>query len=69
MLSYQYWVTRFGADRNVLGQKIVVNDYPMTVVGVSAAGFNGLDPSARPADSYPNPDEARDDPWLGRLGQ
>ncbi len=48
VLGYQYWVTRFAADPNVLGQKIIVNNYPMTIVGVSAAGFNGLDPSRAP---------------------
>jgi predicted permease len=48
VLGYQYWVTRFAADPGVLGQKIIVNNYPMTIVGVSAAGFNGLDPSRAP---------------------
>jgi hypothetical protein len=32
----------------VVGQKIIVNDYPMTIVGVSGAGFNGLDPATSP---------------------
>jgi len=48
VLSYQYWVTRFGADPNVIGQKLIVNDYPMTIVGVSAPGFAGLDPARSP---------------------
>src|SRR5215471_11276005 len=48
VLSYPYWVTRFAADPNVIGQKMTVNDYPMTIVGVSAAGFNGLDPARAP---------------------
>jgi len=48
VLSYSYWVTRFAADRNVIGQKMLVNNYPMTIVGVSAAGFNGLDPAHSP---------------------
>jgi predicted permease len=48
VLSYAYWVTRFAADPNVIGQKMTVNDYPMTIVGVSAAGFNGLDPARAP---------------------
>jgi len=45
VLSYDYWVNRFGKDPNILGQKILVNNYPLTVVGVSAEGFAGLDPS------------------------
>jgi predicted permease len=48
VLSYAYFTARFNADPSVIGQKIVVNDYPMTVVGVSAAGFNGLDPATSP---------------------
>jgi len=48
VLSHQYWVSRFAANPSVIGQKIVVNNYPMTIVGVSAAGFSGLDPSSSP---------------------
>ncbi len=47
-LSYDYWVTRFSRDPNVIGKKILVNNYPMTIVGVSAAGFSGLDPALSP---------------------
>src|SRR6185312_4393431 len=45
VLSYAYWKTRFNGDPAVLGRKIIINDYPMTIVGVSAEGFNGLDPA------------------------
>jgi predicted permease len=48
VLSYTYWSTRFARDPGVLGRKILVNDYPMTIVGVSAAGFSGLDPTLSP---------------------
>ena len=48
VLSHDYWVRRFNADRGVVGQKILVNNYPMTIVGVSAAGFAGLDPTRSP---------------------
>jgi predicted permease len=48
VLSYPYWVSRFSRDPGVVGRKILVNDYPMTVVGVSAAGFMGLDPARSP---------------------
>ena len=48
VLSHQYWVTRFGADAGVIGQKILVNNYPMVIVGVSAAGFSGIDPARSP---------------------
>lgn len=48
VLSYDYWVSRFARDPNVVGRKVLVNSYPMTIVGVSAAGFTGLDPSQSP---------------------
>jgi len=48
VLSHQYWVSRFGADPSVIGKKILVNSYPMVVVGVSAAGFSGLDTARSP---------------------
>src|SRR5450755_1575481 len=41
VLSYDYWVSRFARDQAVIGKKILVNSYPMTIVGVSAAGFAG----------------------------
>ncbi len=47
VLSYDYWVSRFARDPNVIGKKILVNDSPMTIVGVSAAGFAGIDPPSR----------------------
>jgi predicted permease len=48
VLSYDYWVARFARDPSVVGRKILVNDYPMTIVGVSAAGFSGIDPAQAP---------------------
>jgi predicted permease len=48
VLSHQYWVTRFGADPGVVGKKMLVNSYPMIVVGVSAEGFSGIDPARTP---------------------
>jgi predicted permease len=48
VLGYDYWVRRFNRDPGVVGKKILVNNYPMTIVGVSAAGFAGLDPARAP---------------------
>ena len=39
---------RFGGKRDVIGKKLLVNNYPMNIVGVSAAGFIGIDPSYSP---------------------
>src|SRR5690242_17659395 len=48
VLSYRYWVTRFARNPDVIGQKIVVNGYPLTIIGVSQAGFDGTDPAKSP---------------------
>ncbi len=48
VLGYDYWMRRFNGDHSVVGKKILVNNYPMTIVGVSAAGFAGLDPARAP---------------------
>ncbi len=48
VLSYDYWATRFNRDPKIIGKKILVNNYPMTIVGVSADGFSGLDPTTSP---------------------
>jgi predicted permease len=48
VLSHAYWSSRFASDPGVVGKKILINNYPMTIVGVSAAGFVGLDPVQSP---------------------
>jgi predicted permease len=53
VLSYGYWTTRLNADPSAIGRKVLVNNYPMTIVGVSAAGFHGLDPASEPAVRIP----------------
>ena len=53
VLDYGYWTTRFAADPGVVGRKILVNNYPIEIVGVSPAGFTGLNPSSAPAMRIP----------------
>ena len=48
VLGYDYWNRRFNRDPGVVGKKILINNYPMTIVGVSAAGFAGIDPARSP---------------------
>jgi predicted permease len=48
VLSYGYWKTRFGGDRGIVGQKMVVNGQPLTIIGVSQAGFDGIEPGYAP---------------------
>ena len=42
VLSYGYWQRRFGGDPAVLDQTLVVNGHPMTIIGVAAQGFTGM---------------------------
>jgi predicted permease len=43
VISYNYWTRRFARNPNILGQTLYVNSIPMTIVGVSAKGFEGLE--------------------------
>ncbi len=39
VLSYGLWQRRFGADKNILGESIILERQPYTVIGVMAPGF------------------------------
>src|ERR1700730_12900260 len=62
VLSYGYWRARFGADPRIVGKQIVVNGRALTIIGVSPAGFDGVEPGRAPQiripmtmrDSLPN---------------
>jgi len=43
VLSYDFWKTKLGGAADAVGRKVVVNQHPMTVVGVAAQGFRGID--------------------------
>jgi predicted permease len=44
VISYSYWKSRFGSDPGVIGKTIRVNNYPITIIGVSQPGFDGMEP-------------------------
>ncbi len=46
LLSHQLWQQRFGQDPGVLGQTILLNNHPATVVGVADARFHAADTHA-----------------------
>ena len=48
VISYRYWQNRFGGSRSVIGKKLLVDGYPITIVGVSQAGFDGTDIGSSP---------------------
>ena len=45
VLSYDYWTRSYARDPNIVGQTIYVKSIPMTVVGVTAHGFKGIEPA------------------------
>jgi hypothetical protein len=45
VISYDYWTRRFARDPGVLGHTLYVRGVPLTVVGIAAHGFNGIEPA------------------------
>jgi predicted permease len=43
VISFHYWNRRFAESPDVLGKTLYVNGVPVTIVGVSAEGFEGLE--------------------------
>ena len=48
VLSYKFWAERFRADRGIVGSKLLVNGIPLTVIGVSESGFDGIEVGSSP---------------------
>jgi predicted permease len=48
VLSYAFWESRFNKDPNLIGKTILVNEHPVTVLGVTPPGFYGVDLSNNP---------------------
>ena len=82
VLSHDFWQTQLGGAPDVVGRKVLVNRHPMTVIGVAAPEFRGIDvgevpslwmPAAMSGQAIPGVDRPpdRDTRWmqvLGRLG-
>jgi predicted permease len=49
MLSYNYWKRRFGGKPEVIGTTMLVSNQRMTIVGVTQAGFDGVELGDPPA--------------------
>jgi predicted permease len=48
VLSYDFWRNRFGADPGVLGRTLLVDEQLLTVIGVAAPGFRGVEVEHHP---------------------
>lgn len=42
VISHRLWRARFGANEEIVGKQLVVNDRPFTIVGVAPEGFGGM---------------------------
>jgi predicted permease len=42
VVSYDFWRNRLGGDLQVLGRTLYVDEMPLTVIGVAAPGFRGV---------------------------
>lgn len=80
VLSFNYWQRRFGADRGLLNQTILMNGHPFTVIGVTQAGFHSavagdtpdvFAPMMMKAQLVPGEDELeqRNASWLNIIGR
>jgi predicted permease len=43
VLAYEYWHAALGGAPDIVGRKVLMNNYPMTVIGVAEPGFTGMD--------------------------
>jgi predicted permease len=49
VLSYDFWRAQLGGAPDVVGHTVLVNHIPLTVIGVAARGFGGIDVGQVPA--------------------
>ena len=45
VIGYDYWTRSYARDPAILGQTLYIKGVPMTVVGVAAHGFKGVEPT------------------------
>lgn len=43
VLSYDFWKNQFASANDIVGRNVLVNQHPMTVVGVAPPTFHGID--------------------------
>lgn len=53
VLSYPFWLRRFGRDPAIVGKTIYISGVPTAVIGVTPSGFFGTDQGASPDITVP----------------
>jgi putative ABC transport system permease protein len=41
VVAHDYWTNALGSAPDIVGRKVLVNNQPMTVIGVAEPGFSG----------------------------
>ena len=67
VLSYDFWKTQLASAPDVVGRKVLVNQHPMTVIGVAAPAFRGIDVGEVPSLWIPAAMSAQAIPGFDRL--
>jgi predicted permease len=63
VLSYDYWRTRFGASRDIVGQTVLLNGHPFSIIGVAPPNFDSAIGGYRPGVFVPVSMVAIAMPW------
>lgn len=48
VMSDAYWAKHYADDLSIVGKSLILNDTPVTIVGVAGRGFFGVSPGSRP---------------------
>jgi predicted permease len=67
VLSYEYWKNNFGASESVVGQSILINGHPFTIVGVAPSHFDSAIGGYKPAVFVPVTMVEQAIPWRAPL--
>jgi predicted permease len=67
VVSYDFWKTHLAGAPDAVGRKVLINQHPMTVIGVAAAGFRGIDVGEVPSLWIPAAMSAQAIPGFNRL--
>jgi predicted permease len=63
VLSYNYWRTRFGGSPDILGQSVLINGHPFTILGIAPQHFDSAIGGYRPGVFVPTSMVAIAIPW------
>jgi predicted permease len=69
VISWSFWKSRFDLDPGIIGEKIVVGDAPLTIIGVTQRGFYGISEHARQDVWWPISLGPSSGMWYGLLGR